>query len=64
MQPHVCATMPILTQQPGQSMMIFFSQQYPPNAANVQMMQQPAQQEMPMMSPYYAPNQQPYYAPN
>jgi hypothetical protein len=28
------------------------------------MMQQPAQQAMPMMAPYYAPNQQPYYAPN
>jgi hypothetical protein len=27
-------------------------------------MQQLTQQEMPMMAPYYAPNQQPYYAPN
>ena len=26
--------------------------------------QQPAQQTMPMMAPYYAPNQHPYYAPN
>jgi len=35
-----------------------------PNAVNAQMMQQPAQQVMPMMAPYYAPNQQTYYAPN
>jgi hypothetical protein len=57
-------TMPV--QQPGQGMMNFVGQQHSaPNAANVQMrMQQPAQQAMPMMAPYYAPNQQPYYAPN
>jgi len=53
-------TMPIPVHQPGQGMMIFVGQQYPaPNAANAQMMQQPAQQAMPMMAPYYAPNQQP-----
>jgi hypothetical protein len=47
-------------QQPGQGMMNFVGQQYPaPNAADAQMMQQPAQQAMPMMAPYYAPNQQP-----
>jgi hypothetical protein len=51
-------------QQPSQGMMNYVGQQYPPNAANVQMMQQPTQQAMPMMAPYYAPNQQPYYAPN
>jgi hypothetical protein len=42
-------------------MMNFVGQQYP---ANMQMMQQPAQQAMPMMAPYYAPNQQPTTAPN
>ena len=58
-------TMPIPVHQPGQGMMNFVGQQYPaPNAANAQMMQQPAQQAMPMMAPYYAPNQQPYHAPN
>jgi hypothetical protein len=52
-------------QQPGQGMMNFFGQQYPaPNATNAQMMQQPAQQAMPMMAPYYAPNQQTYNVPN
>jgi hypothetical protein len=52
-------------QQPGQGMMNFVGQQYPaPNATNGQMMQQPAQQAMPMMAPYYAPNQQTYNAPN
>jgi hypothetical protein len=46
-------------------MMNFVGQQYPaPNAANAQLMQQPAQQAMPMMAPYYTTNQQPYYAPN
>ena len=56
-----CATMPMLAQQPGQGMMNFVGQQYSaPNAVNAQMMQQPAQQAMPMMAPYYAPNQQPY----
>jgi hypothetical protein len=67
MQPTYCAltTMPIPVHQPGQGVMNFVGQQFPaPNAANVQMMQQPAQQAMPMMAPYYAPNQQPYYAPN
>jgi hypothetical protein len=45
-------------QQPGQGMMNFVGQQYPtPNAANAQMMQQPA----PNQQPYYAPNQQPGY---
>jgi len=58
-------TMPIPVHQPGQGMMNFVGQQFPaPNAANAQMMQQPAQQAMPLMAPYYAPNQQPYYAPN
>jgi len=69
----VCATMPMSTQFP---MMNFVGQQqqYPPNNANMQMMQQPAQQAMmmqqpaqqamPMMAPYHAPNQQPTAAPN
>jgi hypothetical protein len=57
----VCATMPLPAQMP---MMNFVSQQYPPNTANTQMMQQPAQQAMPMMAPYYAPNQLPTAAPN
>jgi len=52
-------------QQPGQGMMNFVGQQYPaPNVANVQMMQQPAQQAMSMLAPYYAPNQHSYHAPN
>jgi hypothetical protein len=37
--------------------MNFVGQQYTA-PANVQMMQQPAKQAMPMMAPYYAPNQQ------
>jgi hypothetical protein len=45
-------------------MMNFVGQQYPLNAMTVPMMQQPAQQAMPMMAPYYAPNQQPYNATN
>ena len=58
-------TMPMPAQQPGLGMMNFIGQQYPaPNAVNAQMMQQPAQQAMPMMASYYAPNQQPYHAPN
>ena len=67
----VRATMHMPTQLP---MMNFVGQQYPPNTATMQMMQQPAQQAMmmqqpaqqavPVMTPYYAPNQQPYYAPN
>jgi len=62
MQPTYCArtTMPIPVHQPGQGMMNFVGQQYPaPDTANAQSMQQPAQQAMPMMAPYYAPNQQP-----
>jgi hypothetical protein len=55
----VRATMPMPAQMP---MMNFVGQQYPPNT--VQIMQQPAQQAMPMMAPYYAPNQQPTAAPN
>ena len=39
-------------------------QQYPLNAMTAPMMQQPAQQAMPMMAPYYVPNQQPYNATN
>jgi hypothetical protein len=54
------ATMPMSAQQ---GMVNFVGQQYPA-PANAQMMQQPAQQAMPMMAPYYAPTQQPYYAPN
>jgi hypothetical protein len=48
-----------------QGMVTFVGQQFPA-PANAQMMQQPAQQAMPMMvmAPYYAPTQQPYYAPN
>jgi len=57
----VCATMSMPTQLP---MMNFVSQQYPPTTVNMQMMQQPAQQVMPMMAPYYAPNQKPTGAPN
>jgi hypothetical protein len=57
----VRATMPMPAQMP---MMNFVGQQYPPNTANTQMMQQPAQQAMPMMAPYYAPNQLPNAAPN
>jgi hypothetical protein len=57
----VRATMPMPAQMP---MMNFVGQQYPPNTANTQMMQQPAQQAMPMMAPYYASNQQPTAAPN
>jgi hypothetical protein len=67
----VRATMHMPTQLP---MMNFVGQQYPPNTATMQMMQQPAQQAMmmqqpgqqamPMMAPYYAPNQQPTAAPN
>ena len=54
------ATMPMPAQQPDQGMMNFVGQQYPtPNATDAQMMQQPAQQVMPMMAPYYTPNQQP-----
>jgi hypothetical protein len=40
-------------------MMNFVGQQYPPNAKTTPMMQQQAQQAMPMMASYYAPNQQP-----
>jgi hypothetical protein len=67
----VRATMPMPAQMP---MMNFAGQHYPPNTANMQMMQQPAQQAMmmqqpaqqvmPMMAPYYAPNQKPTAAPN
>jgi hypothetical protein len=57
----VRATMPMPAQMP---MMNFVGQQYPPNTANMQMMQQPAQQAMPMMAPYYAPNQLPSAVPN
>jgi hypothetical protein len=42
--------------QPGQGMMNFVGQQYPA-PATAQMMQQSAQQEMPMIAPYYAPYQ-------
>jgi hypothetical protein len=54
--------MPVI--QPGQTMMNFVGQQFPPSAGAAPMMQQPTQQEMPMMAPYYAPNQQTYSAPN
>ncbi len=57
----VRATMPMPAQMP---LMNFVGQQYPPNTANMQMMQQPAQQAMPMMAPYYAPNQLPSAEPN
>ena len=56
----VRATMPMPAQMP---MMNFVGQQYPPNTANTQMMQQPAQQAMPMMAPYYAPNCYPMLSP-
>ncbi len=55
-------TMPV--HQPGQTIMNFVGQQYPLNAMTAPIMQQPAQQAMPMMAPYYAPNQQPYNATN
>jgi hypothetical protein len=54
--------MPVI--QPGQTMMNFVGQQFPPSAGAAPMMQQPTQQAMPMMAPYYAPNQQTYSAPN
>jgi hypothetical protein len=57
--------MPIPVHQPGQAIMNFVGQTYPaPNATNVQMMQQPAQQALPVMAYCYAPNQQLYHAPN
>ena len=49
---------------PAQQGMVYFVGQQYPAQANAQMMQQPAQQAMPMMAPYNAPTQQPYYAPN
>jgi hypothetical protein len=61
---HQRTTMTMPVHQPGQTMMNFVGQQYPPNAMTAPMMQQPAQQAMPMMAPYYAPNQQPYTATN
>jgi hypothetical protein len=48
----------------GQTMMNYVGQQFPPSARAAPMMQQPTQQAMPMMAPYYAPNQQTYSAPN
>jgi hypothetical protein len=54
--------MPII--QTGQTMMNFVGQQFPSSAGAAPMMQQPTQQAMPMMAPYYAPNQQTYSAPN
>ena len=60
--------MPMPTQLP---MMNFVGQQHPANmqmmqqpAQQAMMLQQPAQQAMPMMAPYYAHNQQPTAAPN
>jgi hypothetical protein len=61
---HQWRTMTMPVHQPGQTMMNFVGQQYPPNAMTAPMMQQPAQHAMPMMAPYYAPNQQPYNATN
>jgi hypothetical protein len=55
-------TMPVI--QPGQTMMNFVGQQFPPSAGATPMMQQLTQQAMPIMAPYYAPNQQTYSAPN
>ena len=46
------------TQAPGQ--VINFMRQYPPGAGTVPMMPQPTQQASQMMTPYFAPNQQPY----
>jgi hypothetical protein len=57
-------TMAMLVLQPSQTMMNFVGQQFPPSARATPMMQQPTQQAMPMMAPYYAPNQQTYSAPN
>jgi hypothetical protein len=45
-------------------MMNFVSQQFPSSTKAASMMQQPTQQAMPMMAPYYSPNQQTYSAPN
>jgi hypothetical protein len=59
---HQRATMTMPVHQPSQTMMNFVGQQYPPSAVTAPMMQQPAQQAMPMMALYYAPNQQPYNA--
>jgi hypothetical protein len=61
---HQWTTMTMPVHQPGQTMTNFVSQQYPPNAMTAPMMHQPAQKVMPMMAPYYAPNQQPYNATN
>ncbi len=61
---HQWMTMTMLVHQPGQTMINFVGQQYPPNAMTAPMMQQRAQQAMPMMKHYYAPNQQPYNATN
>jgi hypothetical protein len=61
---HQRMTMTMPVHQPGQTMMNVVGQQYPPNATTAPMMQQPAQQVMPMMAPYYVPNQQPYNATN
>jgi hypothetical protein len=57
-------TMAMLVIQPGQTMMNFVDQQFPPSAKAAPMMQQPTQQAMPMMASYYAPNEQTYSAPN
>jgi len=64
----VRATMPMPPQLP---MINFVGKQYPANmqmmqqpAQQAMMMQQPAQQAMPMMAPYYAHNQQPTAAPH
>jgi hypothetical protein len=52
--------MAIPVQMPGK--MINFVDQYPPSAGTAPMMQVPNQHTSPMMSPYYATNQQPYQA--
>ncbi len=54
--------MPVI--QPGQTMMNFVGQQFPPSTGAAPMMQQQTQHAMPMMASYYAPNQQTYSAPN
>jgi hypothetical protein len=57
-------TMAMLVIQPGQTMINFVDQQFPPSARATPMMQQPTQEAMPMMAPYFAPNQHTYSAPN
>ena len=53
-----CTNMAFPVQAPSQ--VINFVGKYPPGAGTVPMMPQPIQQASQMMTPYFAPNQQPY----